>query len=202
LAIKYLITNRRETALTAYEAAVAAADAVEDHPSSYVREQIFRTLADAVDEVLVIAASTLRDVRHKLEVYWGDLDDDDYGNDWKRIVLGDLMRLYMLECGLSWDEASGKMDLPKVQADWTAAAADYDRYVAHIGEDRLASSVANATALAGDAEERLLSIPAPDVSAVIKKLTTLWSDERFDPVRTSAGHAQILRDLRRLGSTP
>jgi hypothetical protein len=203
LTTKYLITSRRDNALTAYESAAAAAAAVEDHPSTHVREVIFRMLADAADEVLSVAATTLGDVRRKLEVYWGDdLFEDGYGNDWKRIILGDLMRLHMLEGGVDWDEASGGTDRVKLASDWAAAASDYDRHLENNREATPAKDGENASSDSfssmEEVEGRMLSLAAPDVAAVLAKLAALWRDDRLDPVWTSTGHARIFRDLRRL----
>jgi hypothetical protein len=160
-------------------------------------------LSDAADEVLSVAASTLSDVRRKLEIYWGDdIFEDAYGNQWKRTILGDLMRLHMLEGGVDWKEASGGLDRVKMASDWAAAASDYDR---HLENDREVASANGGASTPSDSlssmdevEGRMLSLAAPDVAAVLAKLAALWRDDRLDPVWTSTGHARIFRDLRRL----
>jgi hypothetical protein len=55
-------------------------------------------------------------------------------------------------------------------------------------------------ALKDEAVEKLLSLHAPDLAAVIRKIELLWKDDRFDPVFDRVSHHSrccILRDLHR-----
>lgn len=198
----HTISKRRwNTVLSNHEAARAAAAAVERHPASQAREQILALYAAAADELFSVAAPTLGGLRQKLEVYWGDLFEDVHGNDFKRNAVGDLVRLELLHAGVDAEDASGGMNLEKVASDWADAAREYDHYVQLHRDGRSEawgkSSSSDITALLDEAEAKLLSLPAPTLGAVEKKLTILLGDDRFDPIEGAIAHTPILRDLRR-----
>ena len=184
-------------ALVDYEVAKAAADAVADKPACQLREHIFEAYGDAAKAIEHSAAPDLKALVEKLHVYWRavDLTDGSFGNSFRRKIVGDLIRLDLLLAGIDSEKASGGMDLQKVVSDWTEASREYDR-CAQLRRDL--SSESDVAALANEAQERMLSRPAPNLHAVEKKLTAIWADERFDPVSNSTAHCRILGDLRDL----
>jgi hypothetical protein len=203
LAINHLTTNYRRwnAALADSDAAEAATAAIKDHPNGRVRDDIVALTAEAVDRVYRVPAPTLGGLRRKLELFWTDLWDETYGADFKKIVVGDLVRLELLLAGVDPYEASGGMDLEKVAADFAEAAGAYDHYIQLLREGPSeawgTSSSSDITALMDEAEAKMLSLSAPTLGAVLKKLTILFSDDRFCEIDEAAAHGLILRDLRR-----
>lgn len=196
-----MISRRWNNALVDYDAAKAAAAAVEAHAPGRVRDDVVALAAEAVDKVCRVPAPTLGGLRQKLELHWTDLFDDTYGADFKRIIVGDLTRLELLLAGVDPNEASGGMDLDKVAADFTEAAREYEHYVQLHREGPSEawgkSSSSDITALVDAAQAKLLSLSAPSLGAVEKKLTILFGDDRFCEIDDAATQALILRDLRR-----
>jgi hypothetical protein len=204
LATDHLTINlaRWNAALANHAAAEAALAAVRDHPQSGIRDDIVALAAEAHDRLFRIPAPTLGAIRRKLESFWGDLFEESYGNQFRRIIIGDTVRLEMLLAGIDPEEASGGMDLKKVASDFDEAAREYDHYTELRREgpsDKWgASTTSDVTALLDQAESKMLSLSAPNLAAVEKKLTALWLDDRYDPIEATTAHVTILRDLRRL----
>jgi hypothetical protein len=203
LATDYLTTNlaRWNSAVANHAAAEAALAAVKDHPQSGIRDDIVALAAEAHDRLFRIPAPTLGALRRKLESFW-DIWAETYGTDFKRIILGDLTRIELLLAGVEPEEASGGMDLKKVASDFAEAAREYDHYLELRREGPSkkwgASTTSDITALMDEAESKMLSLSAPNLAAVEKKLTALWVDDRYDPIEATTAHVTILRDLRRL----
>jgi len=107
--------------------------------------------------------------------------------------------------GVEPEEASGGKDLKKVASDFADAARKYDHYVELRREgpsDKWgASTTSDITTLLDEAESKMLSLSAPNLAAVEKKLAALWIDDRYDPIEATTAHVTILRDLRRLADT-
>lgn len=196
------ILSRFDSAFIDYACAEAAANAIEDNPASPARDRILKVLADTVDTIFASAAPTLGGVARKLEVYWGQrlFHVDWSGVDWRQRVVGDLRRIEMQLAGIEEPDASGGMDMEIVERDWTAALRQHDHWAQFLAEgpsDRWGdSNQSDIVALKDEAEAALLSLPAPHLLAVIKKLETLWTDQRFDAVDNTANHLLIVRDLR------
>jgi hypothetical protein len=203
LATDHLTINlaRWNSAAANHAAAEAAMAAVKDHPQSGIRDDIVALAAEAHDRLFRIPAPTFGALRRKLESFW-DIWAETYGTDFKRIILGDLTRIELLLAGVEPEEASGGMDLKKVASDFAEAARAYDHYLELRREGPSkkwgASTTSDITALMDEAESKMLSLSAPNLAAVEKKLTALWVDERYDPIGATTAHVTILRDLRRL----
>jgi hypothetical protein len=204
LATDHLTTNlaRWNSAAANHEAAQAALAAVEESRKCSVHDEIVALAAEAHDRLFRIPAPTLGALRRKLETFWGDVFEETYGNQFRRIIIGDIVRLELLRAGVDPEEASGGMDLNKVASDFAEAAREYD----HCAELRRegpsdkwgASTTSDITASLDEAESKMLSLSAPNLAAVEKKLAALWFDRRYDPIETTTAHVTILRDLRRL----
>ena len=196
----HTISKRRwNTVLSNLEALNAAAAAVEGQCPSLARDHILSRYVATAKELFGTTAPTLGDLRRKLELYWGDLFKDVHGNDFKRIAVGDLVRLELLHTGVDAEEASGGMNLKKVASDWADAALEYDHYLQlHLdgqAEAEGTSSSSDITAMMIEAEAKLLSLSAPQLGAVEKKLTIIFGGDRFDPIEDAIAYL-ILRDLR------
>lgn len=204
MATDHLTTNlaRWNSAAANHAAAEAALAAVKDLPQSGIRDDIVALAAEAHDRLFRIPAPTLGALRRKLESFWGDLFEDTYGNQFRRIIIGDTVRLELLLAGVDPHEASGGMDLKKVASDFAEAAREYDHYLELRREGPSkkwgASTTSDITALMDEAESKMLSLSAPNLAAIEKKLTALWVDDRYDPIEATTAHVTILRDLRRL----
>ena len=204
MATDHLTTNlaRWNSAAANHDAAEAALAAVKDNAECSVRHEIVALAAEAHDRLFRIPAPTIGALRRKLESFWGDLFEETYGNQFRRIIIGDTVRLELLLAGVDPEEASGGMDLKKVASDFAAAAREYDHYVELRREGPSkkwgASTTSDITALLDAAESKMLSLSAPNLAAVEKKLTALWIDDRYDPIEATTAHVTILRDLRRL----
>jgi len=196
-----MISRRWNNALVDYDAADAAAAAVKAHPQGRVRDDVIVLAADAADRVYRVPAPTLGGLRRKLELLWTDLWEDTADANVKRTVIGDLTRIELLLAEVDPYEASGGMDLDKVAADFAEAAREYDHYIQLHRENRsdalATSSSSEFAAMMDEAEAKLLSLSAPNLGAVEKKLTILFGDDRFYEIEDSAAQALILRDLRR-----
>ncbi len=203
MATDHLTTNlaRWNSAVANHDAAEAALAAVKDHPHSGVRDDIVALAAEANDRLFRIPAPTLGSLGRKLESFW-DIWAETCGTEFKRIIVGDIVRLELLLAGVDPDEASGGMDLKRVASDFADAACEYDHYAELRREgpsDKWgASTTSDITALLDEAESKLLSLSAPNLAAVEKKLTALWVDDTYDPIEATTAHVTILRDLRRL----
>lgn len=202
LATNHLTTNcaRWNAALADCDAAEAAVAAVKDHPQGRVRDDVVALAAEATDRVYWLPAPTIGGLRRKLDLFWTDLSGQACESD-QRVVLGDLVRIELLLAGVDPYEASGGMDLDKVAADFAEAARNYDHYVQLHREGGSeawgTSSSSDITALMNEAEAKLISLPAPNLGAVEKKLTILFSNDRFGQIEDTIAHTLILRDLRR-----
>lgn len=185
-----------------FEAANTALEALTEHPESRVRDDIAALATDASARLFRIPAPTLGTLRRKLEAYWGDVFEEVYGNEFRRVLLGDLVRIELLRAGVDPEEASGGMNLKTVASNFAEAAREYDHYMDLHREgpsDNWGSSTtSDIVALLDQAEAKMLGLPAPNLAAVEKKLTVLWKDQRYDPIESSTAHVTILRDLRRL----
>lgn len=176
-----------------------SAAAAGERPSA-AHAQIPSYYVTAAKELFSAAAPTLGGLRFKLELYWGDLFEDLYGNDAKRIAVGDLVRLELLHAGIDAKDASGGMPPEKLTSDWADAALEYDRYV-QLHRDAQTEAEGSSqwrdiTAMMNEAEAKLLSLSAPNLGAVEKKLTILLGGDRFDPIEDAIAYL-IQRDLRR-----
>ena len=191
------IPNSWNDVLVDYQVAKAAAEAVAIKPACRVREQIFETFAETVRTIQHTPAPDLKALVEKLQVYWraGDLTDGSYGNDFRRKIIGDLRRIALQRAGVDEPGASGRTDPLEIQRRWTDAFGDYEHYSQRIpqgasGTDNLASK--------DDAEALLLSLPAPNVAAVITKLEILWQDQDwFGSIADTSLHAGIVGELQR-----
>ena len=196
-------TSRFDAALVDFTVAEAAARAIEEHPHCLARHRINKVLEDAVDTIFAIAAPTLGGVARKLEVYWSELllQHDWYGVDWRKKAVGDIRRIERQLAGVEEPDASGGMDMSVVEFDWTEELQEYDHWAELLDQGRSESwgksNQSDIVAFKDHAQEVLLSLPAPNLAAVIKKLELLWTDDRFDPVFEATDHLLILRDLRR-----
>jgi hypothetical protein len=183
--------------LVDYQVAKTAAEAVSIKPACRVRELIFETFAETVRTIQHAPAPNLNALVEKLHVYWraGDLGDGSYGNDFRRKIIGDLRRIALERAGVDGPEASGRLDPLEIQRRWADAFRDYEHCSQLISEgasdtDNLASK--------DDAEALLLSLPAPNVAAVITKLEILWQDQDwFGSVADTSLHAGIIGELQR-----
>lgn len=191
--------HRWNTVLSNLETLDAAVIAEDEQRPGSVRGQTLSLYVAAAKQFFGVAAPTLGGLRHKLEVYWGDVFEDVHGNNFKRIAMGDLVRLELLHVGVDADEASGGMNLEKVASDWAAAAREYDHYVQLRSDARSdaggTSSSIDVAALMGEAEAKLLSLSAPNLEAVETKLIILLGGDRFDPIEDAIAYL-LLRDLR------
>lgn len=205
MAKRYDITNlaRFDANFIDYNVAKAAAEAIAELPASRVRYHIYDVLHETRQSVLAVPAPRLGDVAEKLMVYWGGdqlFQDDSYGADWRLKSVGDIRRIEIQLAGVEEPDASAGYDMEKVARDWTGALQQYERWSQLLAEgrsdqwdDRKQSDI---VAFKDDAEEALLSLPAPHLLAVTKKLEILWADQRFGAIDDSADHFFILRDLR------
>jgi hypothetical protein len=197
-------SSRWDSALIEYAAAEAAAAAVADHPESATRDQVIGMLYENADALFTLAAPTLGDVAQKLTTYWGEkvFDDDTYGADFKRIIIGDIRRIERQLAGVAEPDASGGMDLERIASEWAKAIAEFDHWSTLLAEGPSekwgASQSGDIVAMMDEAEAIALSLPAPHLDAVVKKLTMIWNgDDRYDPSDDAVEHALIMRDLRR-----
>jgi hypothetical protein len=204
MAITHLTGNdsRWNAALADCDAAEAAAAAVKNHSTGRVRKDVVALAAEAADRLYRVPAPTLGGLRRKLLVLWATkFWEETCGVDPKRILVGDLTRLEMLHAGVDPYEASGGMDLEKIASDFTEAAWEYDRCIqlhrAGHSEARSTNSAGDIAACLDKARAKLLSLPAPNLGAVEKKLTILFDDDHFSEIDDAAAHILILRDVRR-----
>jgi hypothetical protein len=195
---------RWNSAVANRDVAEAALAAVKDLPQSRARDDIVALAAEAHHQLFRIPAPTLGALRRKLEWFW-DIWAETYGTEFKRIILGDLTRIELLLAGVAPEEASGGMDLKKVATDFADAAGEYDHYIELRREGPSdnwgANTTSDITALLDRAESKMLSLSAPNLAAVEKKLMALWVDDRYDPIEATTAHVTILGDLRRLADT-
>lgn len=193
---------RWNSTLADHDAAEAALVALKDLAKSRVHDDIIALAAEAKDRLFRIPSPTISALRRKLETFWTDLWEETPAADAKRGIIGDLTRIELLLLGAGPEEVAVGMDLKRVASDFAAAARDYDHYVELHREgpsDKWgASTTSDIVALMDQAEAKMLSLPAPNLPAVEKKLTAMWIDQRYDPIEATTAHVTILRDLRRL----
>lgn len=192
---------RWNAALADYEAADAAFVAIRDHPRSRSGDQISALATESARQLFQAPAPTIGAVRRKLECLWGDLSPDTCATKFKRIIIGDLRRIELLRLGVDPYEASGGMDLHKLGSDFSEVSQEFDRCVQARGNCR--SDVPGGSAVTGsaqveDAEARMLSLSAPDLVAVEKKLTAMWRSDRYGPNDETNARVAIIQDLHRL----
>lgn len=203
MATDHLTTNlaRWNSAAANHDAAEVALAAVKDLPQSGIRNDIVALAAEAHDRLFRIPAPTLGALRRKLEWFW-DIWAQTYGTNFKRIILGDLTRIELLLAGVHPEDASGGMNLKKVASAFREAALEYDRYLEfrrQVPSEKWGeSTTSDIAARLGQAAAKVLSLPAPNLAAVEKKLAAMWVDERFDPIEATTVHVMIMRDLHRL----
>lgn len=182
-----------------YRVASIAAEAIEEHGWSRVRDQIKDILAEATDAVLAHPAPSLGGVALKLHLSWLALDlYDEQSGSWRRKMIGDLRRNEMLLAGVPADEAIGGLDLAGVRQKWDEAIGHYDHQLRLLSDD---AAYAVAVKALEAAEAEVFTLPAPDVAAVIRKLEIFWSDDRFDDVDDVELHDGIIDDLKRLSES-
>jgi hypothetical protein len=200
-------TSRWESVMENFVAAKEAADAIAHLADCDATSRIDDLLDDVRQSVFSTAAPDLGALAEKLEVYWGEelFAEDDYVASYKATIVGDIRRIRLLNLGIDNEDASGGMDLERVAAQWADALQEYNLHAQFIEagpSDRWKySKKSDLVALKDDAEAKLLSLYAPNLAAVIRKLELLWSgDDRFDPSFEAADQGRILRDLHRLES--
>jgi hypothetical protein len=170
------------------------------------RQRTALTLEDAARLLVLTPAPTTRALIEKLTMLWAEsIDEPDTVGSWKRKVIGDLRRIELTAAGIKEEEAAGRATRTATAGNqqWVAALREHKQY-----EDMLmegpserwgSSSAADLVAIMDEAEAELLSMSAPTLPGVAKKLEFLWQDERFDEVEGSI-YTAIFRDLNRLGS--
>lgn len=171
--------SRFNAAFANHHAAATAAATVQNHPDGEVRSNILVLAVTAADTFFNTPAPSLDAVAIKLEKYWGEalFDDADPHTAMRQIIVGDLRRIERLLAGVEEPDATGGMDLERVDHDWADALREYER-----------SEIA---ALKQRAETKLLSLRAPHLVDVLKKLELLWAG-----TTESGVHLLILNDLR------
>jgi hypothetical protein len=186
-----------------FVAAKQAVDAIEHLADCDATDRIHDLFDDVVQRVNLTAAPDLRAIAEKLEVHWGEelFAEDDYIASYKQRIIGDIRRNHLLAAGIDNEDASGGMDLACMTAEWADALQEYNQHAQFLEagpSDRwLYSKKSDLVALKDEAKAKLLSLHAPNVTAVIRKLELLWADDRFDRV-SHYGRCCILRDLHRL----
>lgn len=179
---------RWNSALAEYKAGLAAVAALCNHSETRIRDDVFNLAVDASQRLFRAPAPMLAAVREKVGAAYGESiwDETEWARQRRRIV-GDLCRIEMLLAGVDPAEASGGMDLNKVASDWSEAADDYD-------------TKAGLSHQQSEAGERLLTLAAPDLAAVIKKLQVLLAGGESEDVEKTATLTHILRDVWRFAS--
>ena len=176
---------RWNSALAEYKAGLAAVAALCNHSETRIRDDVINLAVDASQRLFRAPAPTLAAVREKVEAAYGESIWDETG--WasqRRRIVGDLWRIELLLADVDPAEAAGGMDLNKVTLDWSEAADDYDSKAALSNEE-------------SEAGERLLSLAAPDLAAVAKKLQFLLTGDESEDIEMAVTLADILRDVRR-----
>ena len=209
MADSYRTTNQTQfdVALTDYEVAKAASAAVAHQPKSGVRDQINDLLENTRETVFTAPAPRLGRVADKLDAYWSDrlFDDDWFGVEWRQTVVGDIRRNEMQLAGVEEPAASGGLDMEKAASKWAEAVQEHDHWsklLAAAPADALSHCErSDVLAFKDEAEAALLSLPAPQLFAVIKKLEILLLNPRFNPVH-GATEQLLIRDVRRFALSP
>lgn len=195
--------GRWKSVMDNFVAAKEAVDAIEHLADCDATDRIRDLLDDVVQSVYSTASPDLGALAEKLEIYWGEelFAEEDYVASYKARIVGDIRRIRLLSAGIDNEDASGGMDLEKIAADWASALQEYHQHAqffeAGPPERWQYSKKSDIVALKDEAEAKLLSLHAPNLAAVIRKLELLWADDRFD----RASHycrCCILRDLHRL----
>lgn len=197
-----------DAALIDYRVAKAASNTVADHPASRVRDQINELLDDARRTALALPSPRLGGVAEKLTIYLGEhLFEDEQGPvEWRQTAVGDIRRIEMQLAGVQEPDATGGTDMAKVTREWNGAVQQYEHCVRGLKEGRSdglgQSEHGDINVHMHEAEVALLSLPAPDLLAVIKKLEILLTDRLFNPAPGAAEHFLIMRDLWQFALTP
>lgn len=183
-----------------YDTAKAALYAVSAKPLSPLRVQITNSLNDARQIVFAVRSLRLRGVRDKVKAYWGEAiyNEDGPPIEWRQRVIGDLFRIELQNAGVEEPDASGGLDMTKAAIDWAEALQQFEQRAPLLVED--APDVLSQLEIENAQEESkagLLSLPAPDLIAVERKLTILFGDCGFGEIDDIAAQALILWDLRR-----
>lgn len=196
-----------DAALIDYKAAKAASDAVADYPSSQLGDQVHDLLENARETVFAVPAPRLGRVADKLDMYWGDrlLDHYWFGVEWRQTVVGDIRRNELQLAGVEEPAASGGLNMEKAAWEWAEAVQQHDHWsklLTSAPQDELSPiERSDLMAFKDQAEATLLSLPAPQLFAVIKKLEILLLDPRFNPAH-GATEQLIIRDVRRFALNP
>jgi hypothetical protein len=180
--------------------------AVADEADCPARQRTALTLEDAANILLTTPAPTIRALTEKLSMLWGkSLDEPDVVGSWKRKIVGDLQRTELTTAGIKEEDASGRTTGAAGAANqqWAEALREHKQYEDMLMEgpsDRWGNnSAADIVAILDEAEAELLSMSAPTLPGVARKLEFLWQDERFDEV-DGPSYTAIFRDFNRLGS--
>jgi hypothetical protein len=177
------ISDQWNVAVTNHEAAQSAASALQDHPAGRVRHEVLCLANDACRDLFRTASPTLGAIRTKLEALWGgSLYEETAFATVRRMVIGDLVRIELLLLGVDPSEASGGMDLAKLESDWINA----------VQSDAASSSRGEKAA------PTILDLSAPSLTAVATKLQAIWEHVHdADDIDCSVAQLMILRDLYR-----
>lgn len=193
--------SRFDAAVMNYEAANAAAASVEPFTACHVRDSILTIVENATDTLFNTPALSLGAVAVKLEKLYGEqlFDETDYYADYRRTLIGDLRRIERILLGFEEPEASGGMDLVRIDHDWTEARREHSHWEQLLEEGQSDASGqskrSDIVALMDEAEANLLSAHSPHLNAVIKKLELLT--EHSNDLGERTAQLMVLRDLHR-----
>ena len=196
--IWHLAVENLAVAQTAYAA-------VEGTPPCPARIEIERTIRTAKERLYSTPAPDLNAVTTKLATLWNE--EELWGTDLmcphRRRILGDLKRLQLTLAGIPEHEASGRSfeQVADNNAKWITTLREHAQYEQLLMEGSseawTTSSASDLVDLIDGAADELLSLAAPSLEAVARKLQILWEDELYDPLYSFACNA-IIGDLRQL----
>lgn len=186
-----------------FDAAKKAADAIEHLADCDATDRIHDLLDNATQSMYLTAIPDLGALAEKLEIVWKEelSSEGDYVASYKQRIIGDIRRNHLLAVGVDNEDASGGMDLGRVATAWADALQEYNQHAQCLetGPSDRSQYIkkSDIVALKDKAEAKLLSLDAPNLAAIIRKLELLWADERFDSVSHYC-RCCIVRDLHRL----